>query len=259
MLAQKDLPATSGAVKAVELYPRVSIVVPALNEQENLAYMLPRIPSWAYEVILVDGHSVDRTVEVARQALPGVTVITQDGHGKGDAMRRGFAAATGDVIVMLDADGSADPAEIPAFVGALLAGADLAKGTRFAQGGGSADISLFRNLGNWVFTRAARLLFRSRYTDLCYGYNAFWRDILPILHLDAAGFEIETQLNLRALRARLRVVEVPSFEARRTFGRTHLRATADGWRVARALVAERCREAVFEPALRASRQTGAHP
>jgi glycosyltransferase involved in cell wall biosynthesis len=218
------------------------VVVPALNEAENLHLVLPRLPDWIHEVILVDGHSTDQTVAVAREILPSVTVVTQDGRGKGDAMRKGFADATGDIIVMLDCDGSADPSEIPFFVGALLAGADLAKGTRFAQGGGSVDISLVRSLGNWVFTLLTRVLFRNRCTDLCYGYNAFWREILPLLELDADGFEIETQLNLRALRTGLRVVEVPSFEAHRLFGQSHLATWGDGWRVLKTLIRERLKK-----------------
>jgi len=215
------------------------VIVPALNEAENLRAVLPKIPDGTYEVILVDGRSTDRTVAVAKEVLPTVSVVTQDGRGKGDAMRRGFSEATGEVIVMLDCDGSADPAEIPFFVGALLAGADLAKGTRFAQGGGSIDISPLRRLGNWGLTWLTRVLFRSRCTDLCYGYNAFWRDILPLIDLDADGFEIETQLNLRALRTGLRVVEVPSFESRRLFGDSHLATWGDGWRVLKTLIRER--------------------
>src|SRR5437868_14684742 len=105
----------------------VSVVIPTLNEAENLPHVLPRIPDWVDEVLLVDGHSTDRTVEVARELRPDIRIMMQEGRGKGAALRTGFTAASGDLIVMLDADGSTDPAEIPAFVGALLAGADLAK------------------------------------------------------------------------------------------------------------------------------------
>ena len=111
--------------------------------------------------------------------LPWVRAITQTRKGKGNAMACGFAAATGDVIVMFDADGSADPAEIPAFVAALVAGADFAKGSRFAPGGGSDDITLLRRTGNAGLNGVANALFGTSYTDLCYGYNAFWADLLP--------------------------------------------------------------------------------
>ncbi len=217
---------------------RVSVVMPALNEAPNLVHVIPRIPVWVHELILVDGASVDDTVATARALWPGVVVVQQTGRGKGNALRAGFAAASGDIIVMLDADGSTDPAEIPMFVGALLAGAHLAKGTRFAQGGGSADITALRRGGNLAFTLLTRLLFGSRCTDLCYGYNAFWREALPVLDVEADGFEVETMMNVRALRAGLRVVEVPSFEAERRYGASGLRTFRDGWRVLRTIIGE---------------------
>jgi hypothetical protein len=140
---------------------------------------------------------------------------------------------------MLDADGSTDPTEIPAFVGALRGGADFAKGSRFLHGAGSTDITLHRRLGNAVFVFLVRLLFGGRYSDLCYGYNAFWRDTLPGLGLDSDGFEIEAAMNIRVLKARLRVVEVASFEGRRIHGASKLRTVADGWRVLKTIIRER--------------------
>lgn len=215
--------------------PTVSVIVPAKNEALNLEHVLPKIPTWVNEVILVDGHSTDKTVAVARYLLPSIRVVHQQGRGKGDALRAGFAAATSDIIVMIDADGSTNPEEIPAFVDALVAGADFVKGSRFAKGGGTADMSHLRRLGNWGFTTMVKTLFGGNYTDLCYGYNAFWRRTLPMLALDGDGFEIETIMNVRALRAGLKVVEVPSFEAERIHGESNLRTFPDGWRVLKAI------------------------
>lgn len=217
----------------------VSVVIPALNEAENLAHVLPRIPEGVHEVLLVDGHSTDDTVERACELLPSIRVVQQRGRGKGAALRTGFAAATGDIIVMLDADGSTDPSEIPVFVGALLAGADFVKGSRFLQGGGTSDMPAYRQWGNGGLTTLVRLLFGGTFSDLCYGYNAFWRDILPALALDGDGFEIETMMNVRALKAGLRIAEVPSFEHARVHGVGRLRAIPDGWRVLKTIVRER--------------------
>ncbi|MDQ6670694.1 MAG: glycosyltransferase family 2 protein [Chloroflexota bacterium] len=214
---------------------RVSVVIPALNEAQNLPLVLHRIPPWVHEVLLIDGHSTDATVTVARQLYPSIQIISQQGRGKGAALRTGFAAATGDIIIMLDADGSTDPAEMPVFVGALLAGADFAKGSRFVQGGGTADMPLYRQLGNWAFVLAVRLLMGGSYTDLCYGYNAFWARVLPALNLDADGFEIETSMNVRALLCGLRIMEVPSFEAKRVYGTGRLRTIPDGWRIVKTI------------------------
>ena len=224
-------PVTAGSASAWIPSRPVSVIIPAMNEAENLQHVLPRIPPWVHEVVLVDGNSTDATVAVARKLWPTIRIVPQRGRGKGAALRTGFEAATGELIVMLDADGSTDPSEIPAFIGVLLAGADFAKGTRFVQGGGTEDMSTLRRAGNWIFTILARVLFGNRFSDLCYGYNAFWARILPQLRLDGDGFEIETMINLRAVVAGLKVREVASFEARRIYGVSRLRTIPDGWRV----------------------------
>ncbi|WP_417310433.1 glycosyltransferase family 2 protein [Devosia sp.] len=210
----------------------VTVVVPAMNEALNLPHVLPQIPKWVSEVILVDGNSKDDTIAVARKLLPDIRVIGQDRPGKGAALRAGFQAARGDIIVMIDADGSTDPAEIPAYVGALLSGADFVKGSRFLQGGGTRDMEWYRKLGNWGFVQMVKWRFGGNFSDLCYGYAAFWRDVLPLLELDNIdGFEVETSMNIQALRSDLRVAEVASIEHRRIHGTSNLRTFPDGWRV----------------------------
>ncbi len=218
--------------------PSISVVIPTYNEAENLPFVLPRIPEMVTEVILVDGRSTDNTVEVARQLRPDVKVIMETRRGKGVALRTGFEAASSDIIVMIDGDGSTDPEEIPSFVGALLAGADFAKGSRFLQGGGTSDMELYRRFGNFVFVLLVRILFGGKYSDLCYGYNAFWKHSLPLLNLDGDGFEIETMMNVRALQAGLIVAEVPSFEFTRIHGSSNLRTIPDGVRVIKTIFKE---------------------
>jgi glycosyltransferase involved in cell wall biosynthesis len=232
---------------------RVTVIIPALNEAQNLLYMLPRLPAELCEVILVDGHSTDNTVVVAETLHPTIRVIKQNRTGKGNALACGLEQAGGDIIVTLDADGSADPDEIPRFVAALLQGADFAKGSRFIPGGGTTDMTRFRSLGNRWLNRLTNSLYGTDYTDLCYGYNAFWRGHAPVLGLDSGsetsgrsetmrwgdGFEIETLLHVRAARAGLHVVEVPSFEWARIHGRSNLHAPSDGLRVLRTILAER--------------------
>ncbi|HEX6480249.1 MAG TPA: glycosyltransferase family 2 protein [Ktedonobacteraceae bacterium] len=212
-------------------YPRISVVIPARNEAQNLAHVLPHIPSIVSEVILVDGHSTDDTIAVAEQLLPSIRIVKQVGQGKGDALRAGFAVCTGDIIVTLDADGSADPKEIPCFVAALIVGRDFAKGSRYIKGGGSHDITLLRNLGNFCLNKLVNVLFLAGFSDLCYGYNAFWKHCLDYIDVDCDGFEIETLINLRILKANLKIVEIASFEYPRIHGESNLRAFRDGWRV----------------------------
>jgi glycosyltransferase involved in cell wall biosynthesis len=233
------------------LSPTISVVIPALNEERNIPHVFARIPQDAHQVILVDGKSADETVAAARNARPDVCVLNQTRRGKGNALACGFEAATGEIIAMIDADGSADPGEIPKFVDALVAGADFAKGTRFAPGGGSSDITTLRRVGNNILTGVFNLAYRCRYSDLCYGYNVFWRDCLPVLRLDSAaltspdgmefwgdGFEVEALIHVRVARAGLRVAEVPSYEHPRLYGVSKLNAWRDGLRVIRTMLAE---------------------
>ena len=221
----------------------LSVVVPAKNEARNIGWVLERIPDSVDEVVLVDGRSTDRTVEVARAIRPDIVVVHDTEPGKGAALRAGFAAATGKFVVMIDADGSMDPGEIEGFVALLEGGYDLVKGSRFAPGGGTADMSILRSAGNRALLTLSNLLFGVSQTDLCYGYAAFRRERVLGLELDAVGFEIETQLFLRATRQGLAVTEYPSFEAPRRFGTSNLNTFRDGWRVLTTIFAERFRPA----------------
>lgn len=176
---------------------------------------------------------------MVRILRPEAEIVTQSGRGKGNALRCGFERCTSDIIVVMDADGSADPSELPAFVNTLLRGAGYAKGSRFLPGGGSADITRVRSLGNAGLTALVNRLFRAEFTDLCYGYNAFWRDALDVILPDSPGFEVETAMSLRAHRSRLRVVEVPSYEFERRHGVSNLRTFRDGARVLSTILRER--------------------
>ncbi|EFH81677.1 glycosyltransferase family 2 protein [Ktedonobacter racemifer] len=222
----------------VHTYPSVSVVIPTRNEALNLPHILPEIPTIVTEVVLVDGHSTDNTIAVARELRPDIRILTQQGRGKGDAMRAGFAACTGDIIVMLDADGSAHPAEITLFVEALMNDYDFAKGSRFLKGGGSHDLTWLRAIGNFGLCQFTNILYGRRFSDLCYGYNAFWRYCLESVELDCTGFEIEAQLCLRMHKAHYRIVEVPSIEHQRIHGESNLRTFPDGWRVLKTILKE---------------------
>ena len=248
--------------------PTVSVVIPALNEERNLPHVFAALPAGITEVILVDGGSVDRTVAVARELRPDVVVVRQTRTGKGNALACGFAASTGDIIVMIDADGSTDPREIPLFVRQLTDGADFVKGSRFSLGGHSHDITPLRKLGNDGLNLVVNVLFGTKFTDLCYGYNAFWRSVVPALDLPDTrlpqpaggaklwgdGFEIETMINIRAAAGGLKVGEVGSIEHERIHGESNLNTFRDGFRVLRTIFSEygrtRARRAATPPAHR---------
>lgn len=233
-------PATGDPITAGDsATPTVAVIVPTLNEARNLALVLPQIAAMATEVIVVDGRSMDHTVRLAELFVPNVRVIQQTGRGKGDALRCGIEVSSSDIIVLMDADGSTDPQEIPRFVQALRQGADYAKGTRYVQSGGSEDLTRLRSLGNRLLTKFANIVLGSSFTDLCYGYNAFWRIHSAVIPIDCGGFEVEAQLNARAVRAHLNIAEVPSYERTRIHGASSLHPMRDGLRVAQRVLKER--------------------
>jgi putative flippase GtrA len=241
--------------------PRVSVIVPALNEERNLQHVAARMPIDVDEIVVVNGASYDNTAEAALRLWPDAVHIEQTRKGKGNALACGFAAASGDIIVTIDSDGSTDPAEIPRFVAALISGADYAKGSRFVQGGGSDDITRFRQLGNKCLNGTVNILFATSFTDLCYGYNAFWRRCLDAMRLPDVhaplqqwgdGFEIEALLNVSVAAAELKITEVRSYERLRRYGTSNLHAVKDGTRVLRTICKEFMRPLAQKAAVEAA-------
>ena len=216
----------------------VSVVIPTFNEEANLPHVLERMPEGIDEVLVVDGHSADRTVEVSKECRPDVRVVYQNGTGKGKRPGLRFCPVDRAIIVMLNGDGSTDPQEIPRFVATLMTGADFVKGSRFITGGDSDDFTPMRRLGSRLLSSVVNVLFDTNSTDLCYGYTAFRRTCLDEFSVDAKGFEVETLMNVRAARAGVRVAEVPSFEKARISGESSFHARRDGLRVLRTIIAE---------------------
>lgn len=244
--------------------PTVSLVLPCFNEAQNLPAVFAKIPSIVTEVIFVDGGSRDGSVEVARSLRPDVIVLGQEAPGKGLALTIGLLAATSSIVVMADTDCSTDLDELEEFVAALVGGADLAKGTRHLPPGGSDDFTRIRLIGNWFLVRLVNCLFRTKWTDLAYGYAAFWTDTVRAIGLSEIrelqhevnaegsrrpqvyghGFEIETLMFCRTAHLGFTVAEVPSHERQRIHGGSNLNAFRDGLRVAHCIMKER----FFRPA-----------
>ncbi|MFD6894993.1 glycosyltransferase family 2 protein [Rhodococcus sp. NPDC060086] len=216
--------------------PTVSLIIPVRNEGRNIAWVLEQVADEISEIILVDGNSTDSTLITANSCRPDIKVVPQEGTGKGSALRTGFLAATGDIIVMMDADGSMAPQEIRHYLHFLNNGYDFVKGSRFIVGGGSLDITPFRRLGNRFLLTVFNTLYDAELTDLCYGFCAFHRRYLELLSLSAPGFEIEAEMVVHAMQGGLRVVEVPSLEMPRRSGKSNLHAVRDGIRVLRTVL-----------------------
>jgi glycosyltransferase involved in cell wall biosynthesis len=216
----------------------VSVILPVLNERDGLRVVLPRMPSLVSELIVVDGHSTDDSLDVVRALCPSATILSQWGRGKGNAIKRGLARARGDIVVTMDADGSMRPEDIPLFVDKLLDGHDFVKGSRELSGAGSDDFTLIRRIGNSGLTRVANVVFGTRYTDLTFGFNAYWRAAMRNPDRLADGFQFEIQAAVRAGKAGLRTAEVPTYEDARVGGHSKLNALTDGWSILRLILGE---------------------
>jgi len=233
---------TEDAVLKAKAERRLSItaLICTLNEEEALPHVLPRIPDWVDEVLLVDGHSTDNTVTVAKRLRPDVRIVHQAKRGKGDALKYGIEQANGAIIVTLDADGTTDPQDMPRFVEPLLRGYDFVKGSRFAL---SRPVGKPRHriFGNWVIVTTHNILYRTNYTDLCSGYNAFWKQAIARIDLSGWADQEEPLLNARVRKAGLKVLEVGHHDKGRTDGETKQPSWRQGSGAIRTVIRERFR------------------
>lgn len=244
-----DLPLQAGGADALP-----TILIPALNEAECLARVLPRVPEHlAAGVLVVDGGSTDDTPEVVRGL--GFRVIPQQGRGLGRAIVTGLRSTASDVVVVVDADGSHDVRDIPRMLAKLAEGYDLVIACRYADGpkdagmlsprrrSTSEDDTPVRELGNRLFTALCRLLFRVPVHDVLNGFKAFRRSILDSFHIERAGQDYDVELLLKAHRHGFRIAEVPIVESRRISGESKLSAPYHGtlilWVILRQLFAGR--------------------
>ncbi len=215
----------------------VSVIVCTLNEEHNVVHVFSRMPPWLDELIVVDGRSKDRTIDVVKATAPHALVFIQNGQGKGNALRCGIAASTGDIVITMDADGSHDPAEISRYVTKVQEGHDLVKGSRFLPGGGTTDMPRHRVVANRFLTWLSNVLSGTQLTDISYGFYAFRGAILRQMPTTRDGFEMETEVIMRFQLSGLRVAEVPSFESGRLFGTGKLQSVRDGYRIMSTILA----------------------
>lgn len=219
--------------------PTVTALICTLNEAETLPDMLPAIPDWTHEVLVVDGHSTDRTREVVHELRPNARFVLQPGTGKGDALKYGIQQASGDIVVTLDADGTTDPRDISRFVEPLLDGYQFTKGSRFLLSR-PANKPQHRVFGNWLIVTTFNILYLRRYTDLCSGYNAFWKDAIELVDLRSEdGFEDEPLINSRVRKAGLRVKEVGHHDRGRAEGDSKAPSWRQGFKAIKTVVRER--------------------
>lgn len=222
----------------------IALIIPTLNEEKNLSGVFGELTQLGYHnVLIVDGNSSDNTQKLAKQF--GANVLLQNGRGKGKALRQGFEYAMnngieGDIIVMMDADGSMNPKDIQSLIKALDGGVDIVKASRFMKNAYSEDMSLMRRVGNKLLLFAFNFLCSTHYTDLCYGFVAFRKSAISRLypHLKSKNFEIEAEILIKAKKFGLKVAEVPSIEFSRRNGKSNLHSFRDGFRILGTIIKE---------------------
>jgi len=215
----------------------VSVIITTLNEEKNIQQVLDSIPgNIVDEILVVDGYSTDKTVEIS-QKNKNVRIL-YDSVGKGSAVRKGIENARHDIIVLMDGDLSHDGKEINQFVDAIKSGYDVCFGTRFSQGGRTEDMPWYRRLANNAFVKIVNWKWKSNYTDLCYGYRAIRKSTFKNIPLKSDRFTIETELSIATAKHNLNYKEVPSFEKRRMFGEAKLKTWSEGYKIFKMIIKE---------------------
>lgn len=222
---------------------KVSVVLPALNEEEAIGKVIDEIPrkeleskGYQTEIIVVDNGSTDKTAEIA--AAHGAKVIEESNRGKGRAIRTGFGAASGDFVFMLDSDFTYPATYIARMVELLDGGYDVVLGSRLK---GSVEHGAMKRLnlvGNHLLAFLANLLYGTRVSDLCTGFWGFKVEVVRSVNLDAVGFELEANILIEVAKHKYRIGEVP-IQYRKRATASKLGSLKAGWRIGRKLIANR--------------------
>ncbi len=214
---------------------KVSLIIPTLNEADCIAKTLSEIPSEVVdEVIVVDGHSQDGTAEIVRQR--GYKVILQKSKGYGAAFAEGVETASGDIIVLMDADGSHNPADIIKLVEKVNEGYDYVMAIRYAPGSRSHDDTRIRHIGNMFFTFLVNLIYKIYIADALYLFTAVRKDKFHLIAPKSLGFEYCVEILIRAHQQGMRICQVPSVERKRVAGKSKVNAFLDGWKILKTIL-----------------------
>lgn len=208
---------------------KLSIVILTKDEGEGIEKIIKSLKPYADELVVVDGHSRDNTQEIAKKL--GCRFFLDHGLGRGDGVRLSFVKAKGEVVLLFDADGSHEAKDIPHFVKPIFSDkADLVIGSR--RTGGSFDINVgftgvIRSAGADFLTALVNHRFKTNLTDILYSFRAIRKSIVPKLDLISNGFTIEQEMVVKCLKKNFRVLEIPSREKARGWGKSKLK-TATG-------------------------------
>jgi len=222
---------------------QVSIIFPALNEEETIGKIIDEVPvedieerGYRAEIIVVDNGSTDKTREVAE--AKGARVVAEPNRGKGRAIRTAFESVSGDFVFMLDADFTYPATYIPQMLELLEGGYDVVLGSRLKGQIEQGAMSRFNLVGNHLLAFLANLLYGTRISDLCTGCWGFRGEVVKRLKLDAVGFDLEANMLIETARKGYRIGEVP-IHYRRRLSSSKLGSLKAGFRIGRTLIGKR--------------------
>lgn len=202
---------------------QVTIIIPTKNEAEGLHGVIKSVKKYCDELIVVDGNSNDGTKEISADS--GVKFLLDHGKGRGEAVRFAIGKARGDIVVLFDSDGSHNASDVPNLIKEIEKGADLVICSR--RTGGSFDYEssvsgMVRSIGSDLMAYLVNKKFNTQITDILYSFRAVKKNTALKLKLQADGFDLEQELVIRSLQERCKVVEIPSRENARKWGKSKL-------------------------------------
>jgi glycosyltransferase involved in cell wall biosynthesis len=216
--------------------PRIACIIPTLNEGVTVSEVIQKAQPYVDRVVVIDGHSHDNTCAQARQA--GCDVMYQEGKGKGMALRTALARIDADIYVIIDGDATYDATEMSKLLRPVLDGdADMVIGSRLQGKMECGSISTLNIMGNHLFNLLINYLFDGRITDSQSGFRAFHRRVVADLSLSSQGFEIETELTVKALQRGLTILDIPITYRTRRGTPTKLSAFRAGSRIVATILA----------------------
>ena len=212
---------------------KVSLIIPTKNETKAIGRVLKEVPKHIInEIIVIDGYSRDDTAKEAKAQLRAGKdkFILQKKPGFGAALLEAFKIAKGDIVVIMNADGSHNPTDIPSLLEKIKEGYTYVMASRYLKGARSDDDTIVRFIGNRVLTWLTNLIHNTKVTDSLYFFTAITSNKLKKLHLTSPGFELCIEILIRAHKAGLKFAEVPVVE-RASLSKTKVNAFSVGWKI----------------------------
>lgn len=216
---------------------KVTLLIPTLDEIDGMREIMPKIKKeWVDQIIIVDGGSVDGTVEYVKEN--NYFLVQQKAKGLFNAYKEAMEFITGDIVVTFTPDGNSLPELIPVLIEKMKEGYDMVIVSRYLNGAKSYDDDMVTAFGNWMFTRIINILFGGHYTDTLVGFRAWKKDLFKLTEGDNYIFSFEPYSSIKCAKLKLNFTEIPGDEPPRIGGKRKMRPLVDGFYVIARIIKE---------------------